>query len=377
MIMMISLGEAAQKSIVSRIEAMGTNLLVIVPGGTGQTDVRGTSGGQNVTQALTLEDVDYIKENSTGLLGVSPEYGGRKQVVYGANNASTTITGVVPEYQVVRNAELEYGQFISNEHFEAKEKVAVLGKTVVTNLFGNQNPIGHDIKIEGSIFTVIGVMKEKGQSGFSNADDVIFVPLSTAQKRIFGVDHVSTLYVSVANIEAIDQAQLMVTQLLLQKHGLSNPNEADFTILKQSEALSSINEIVDIFRYFLAGIAAISLLVGGIGVMNIMLVSVTERTREIGIRKAIGAERKDILIQFLTESTTLSILGGTIALIGSYIVILLLTKYLPASWNLDLALSINACILAFVFSSAVGIFFGILPAYKAAQLKPIDALRYE
>ncbi len=376
-IMMISLGDAAQKSIVSRIEAMGTNLIVIMPGGTSQTNVRGTSGGGNTSQALSMDDVEFIEEHVSGLIGISPEYGGRKQVVYGANNVSTTITGVMPSYEIVRNAHPEYGQFVSEEHYENKEKVAVLGKSVVENLFANQNPIGQDIKIEGNIFTVIGVMEEKGQSGFSNADDVIFIPLSTAQKRVFGVNHVGTIYASAEDIEKIDQTQEMLNQALLQTHGIANPSDADFTILKQSEALASMNEIIDILRYFLAGIAAISLLVGGIGVMNIMLVSVTERTREIGIRKAIGAERKDILIQFLTESTTLCIFGGIVALGLSYGLILLVQKYIPESFNLDLGLSINACILAFLFSSGVGIFFGIMPAYKAANLKPIDALRYE
>lgn len=376
-IMMISLGDAAQKSIVSRIEEMGTNLLVIVPGGTSQTDVRGTSGGRNVSEALTVDDVDSIRQSVPGLLGISAEYGGRKQVVYGANNVSTTIRGVLPEYEVVRNASPEYGRFVSDADLIAKEKVAVLGKAVVDNLFMGGNPIGQDIQIEGGIYTVIGIMKEKGQSGFGNADDVIFIPLTTAQKRMFGVDYVSQIYVSVVDVDNIDAVQEALNRLLLQKHAIGNPDDADFSILKQSEALSSMNQVTDILRWFLASIAAISLLVGGIGVMNIMLVSVTERTREIGIRKAIGAERKDILIQFLTESTVLCIFGGLLALVFSYGVIVLIQKYIPASYNLVLTLSLDACILAFVFSSGIGIFFGIMPAYKAANLKPIDALRYE
>ena len=372
-IVMIAIGEGARKGVTSRLESLGANLLMIMPGGQSQSNVRGGAGGKSSTEGLTKNDIEAIASEVENLSGVSPEFSGRKQVIFGSSNVSTTVTGVVPDYETVRNFQVEYGQFVSQENNTNMDKVAVLGKAVAESLFDDQDPVGKDIKMEGNIFTVIGIMKEKGQSGFRNADDVIFIPLSTALKRVFGVDYVSIITVSVNEANNMEKAKADIELLLMQEHGIKNAEEADFTVLNQADAISTMNEVTQIFTLLLGGIAAISLLVGGIGVMNIMLVSVTERTREIGIRKSIGAKRKDILLQFLTEATFLSILGGMIGILISFLAITLIRE----KAGIETTMSANSILLAFLFSFFTGIFFGILPAHKASRLKPIDALRFE
>ncbi len=372
-IVMVSIGEGAQKGVTSRIEQLGTNLLIITPGNQTQTNVRGGSGGSSSTDSLTNSDVIAIKDIE-GVSAISPEISGRKQSVFKNKNVNTTITGVFSEYEEVRNFKIEYGQFISDVNNKNFDRVAVVGKDIVTNLFEEKSPIGKNLRIENNIFTVIGVMEQKGQQGFGrSADDVIFIPLSTAQARVFGNTSLSTINVSVENTEEMGRVKNEIEYTLLKEHGIDDSNKADFTVLNQADAIETLNEVTQIFTILLGGIAGISLIVGGIGVMNIMLVSVTERTREIGIRKAIGAKEKDILLQFLTESTLLSLAGGIIGILISFLVVL----FVKSKLGMDTSITIKSIILAFIFSASVGMFFGALPAYKAGKLNPIDALRFE
>jgi len=372
-IVMIAIGEGAQKGVTSRIEELGTNLLIITPGSQAQTNVRGSSGGNSSANSLTNDDIKVL-ENLEGVAAVSPELSGNKQVIFKSNNASTTVTGVLPAYETVRNFKAEYGQFISDQNNENFDRVAVLGTDVVANLFEGEDPIGKDIRIENNIFTVIGVMEEKGEQSFGrSANDVIFIPLSTAQIRVFGKSSISTIYVSAENADNMESMIQEINYALLKEHGISDIANADFTVLNQADAIETLNQVTQIFTLLLGGIAGISLLVGGIGVMNIMLVSVTERTREIGIRKAIGAKENDILLQFLTESTMLSVAGGAIGVLLSFLVVILV----KSKMGMDTSITTNSILLAFIFSASVGIFFGALPAYKAGKLNPIEALRTE
>ena len=371
-VLMVAIGRGAQKDVTDRIESLGTNLLIVQPGSPNQTDVRSMFRRGGATSTLTLEDAEAIEENVPNLLGVSPESRTSMQLIVGNLNMSTSVIGAVPAYADINNFPLQYGSFITDRHVEDMEKVIVLGQEIVSTLFKNQNPIGKDIRVQNHIFTVIGIMSEKGQQGFSNLDDVAFIPLSTMLQRVQGTQYVSTINVSVTDADAMENTQSMITAVLLNKHRKAVADQ-DFTVLNQAEAVETLNEVTQTFTYLLGGIAAISLLVGGIGVMNIMLVSVTERTREIGIRKAIGAKKRDILQQFLVESIVLSVMGGCIGMVLSYTGAWLVSHYA----GMTTLISFSSVLLAIGFSVVVGVTFGILPAYKAATLKPIDALRYE
>jgi putative ABC transport system permease protein len=372
-VLMVAIGQGAQQSVTSRIQSLGTNLILISPGNPNQTNVRGAGGGSSTT-SLSGDDVNAIRENVTGLSGIAPELQSRQQVIVGNKNSQTSIVGTTPDYTTVRNAPVAAGSFITQEQVDQVSKVAVIGSTVVANLFpDNNNPIGEDLRIGNNIFTVIGILQTKGQQGMTNSDDMIIIPLSTMQTAIRGQNVVSTISVSVADQSIMTATQELITAVLLSKHRITDASKQDFTVLNQADAVETLNQVTQVFTLLLGGIAAISLLVGGIGVMNIMLVSVTERTREIGIRKAIGARKRDILTQFLVESTVLSVLGGIIGILlsagGSWLV--------KTVWSLNAAISTSSVIMACGFSIAVGIFFGMLPAWKAATLRPIEALRYE
>ncbi len=371
-IVMIAIGEGAQRGVTSRIEEMGTNLLIVTPGNSSQTNVRGSAGGGSNTDALTNDDVAVL-EALDGIAAVSPEKSGRKQAIYGSNNVNTTITGVYPTYESVRNFHIEYGQFITKENNNEFARVAVLGQDVVADLFDDANPIGKDIRIENNIFTVVGVMEEKEGQGFNSGGNVIFIPFTTAQMRVHGSRSVDSIYLSVTDADKMDNMTDEVQFALLTAHQISDPTIADFSVLNQADTLETLNEVTAIFTLLLGGIAGISLLVGGIGVMNIMLVSVTERTHEIGIRKAIGAKEHDILWQFLTESTLLSLAGGLIGIFVSFAVVAILTN----KTALEASVTMDSILLAFLFAATVGIFFGAYPAYKAGKLNPIEALRFE
>ncbi len=369
-VVLIAIGQWATNQILSNVEALGTNLLTISPGWTSQTDARNTTSSKSSTNVLTIEDAEAIKEISS-VKEVSAEYSSRKQVVYLSNNMQASIYWVTPGYLEVRNSEVEYGSFITQSHVNNIDKVAVLWATTASTLFGTDDPIGKDINIGNNVLTVIGVMKSKGTQSFGNADSTVFIPITSAQQRLFGTKYLSSIGVSVTTTELIDSTKEEIDQLLRKRFNIADDEDENFTIASQADAISTISEITGTMKLFLWAIAVISLIVGGIWVMNIMLVSVTERTREIGIRKAIWAQTRDIILQFLTESVALCVLGWVIGIGLSYLIIWAIQSLVV--W----VITFQSIAMAFGFATAIGIGFGIYPAYKAARLKPIDALRYE
>jgi putative ABC transport system permease protein len=374
-VLLIAIGKAAQKSVTARIESLGTNLLTVTPGSPNQTNVRfGGGGGGGASTALKQTDVAAIQEHVGHIKALSPESQSRLQAINGSLNASVTVLGATQDYPGVRNVKVAYGDFFTAQNLEQTDKVAVLGPQVVASLFPDDpSPLGKDVRLQGGIYTVIGILESKGQQGGSNQDNIIVIPLTTMQRRITGSQTVGSVAVSVDDAENMALAQQQITAVLLSEHGITDVQKQDFTVLNQADAVQTLNDVTGTFTLLLGGIAAISLLVGGIGVMNIMLVSVTERTREIGIRKAIGAKKRDILFQFLIESTVLSVMGGGIGILLSWIGAFLV----KSQFGLDASIDASSVLLAFAFSVGVGIFFGMLPAYTAAKLRPIQALRYE
>ena len=372
-IALVSLGQASQKSVESQIQSLGSNLLTVSPGSVSQGGIRGAAGGATT---LTLEDAKAIETSPqiTTIKAVSPEYSSRTQVTTGRSNTNTQVMGVTPVYADIRKVTMIQGNFISEQQVNSMAKVAVLGPTVVTNLFGEGvNPVGQTIRINGQTFTIIGVTEAKGGTGFQNRDDIVFVPLTTSQKQLFGADHVTSIAVEANSADVMVNAQNEVGYLLLARHKLSNPAQADFSIFNQQDILNTVSQVTGTFTTLLAGVAAISLLVGGIGIMNIMLVTVTERTREIGLRKALGAKKKVIIQQFLIESIILTFAGGIIGIGVGILASFLITNFT----NSPFVISPSSILLAFVVSAGIGILFGWYPAQKAANLQPIEALRYE
>jgi putative ABC transport system permease protein len=370
-ITMIAIGEGAERSVMERIQSLGSNLLFISPGaqrGGGTVVVQFGS-----SQRLTRRDAEEIEKQVPEAEAVVPEFGRSAQVKYENRNWNTRIVGTVPEYETARNFAASSGRYFNHSEERSNAKVCVLGSMVAQNLFGEADPVGRTIRIAGQSFTVLGVLETKGQSGWQNPDDQIIVPLSTAQRRIFGVDFLSTITVKVVSDLLMDQAMVDIETVLRREHRLRSDQDNDFVIRNQADILSTFQETQQTFTFLLAGIAAVSLLVGGIGIMNIMIVSVTERTREIGIRKAIGARKRDILWQFLIESVALSVSGGLIGIGVGVLAARLLTAY----GNLQSVVSPQAVIVSFLFASLVGIFFGLYPARRAANADVIDALRYE
>jgi putative ABC transport system permease protein len=325
---------------------------------------------------LTLSDAEAIATSPeiTTISKVSAEYQSRAQVIAGKNNTNTQIIGVLPDYAAIRNVSVASGTFISQNNVGAVAKVAVVGPQVVSDLFSQgANPIGKTLRINGQVFSIIGVTTSKGGSGFFNQDDIVYIPLTTAQKVVFGVNHLSSISLSAKSDKVMTQAQNEITALLLTRHKIKNAAQADFRISSQEDLLSTVSQVTGTFTTLLSGIAAISLVVGGIGIMNIMLVTVTERTREVGLRKALGAKKKIITTQFLTEAVAITFIGG---LIGTTIGILV-SYILSRVMSLPFVISIASILLAFFVSAAVGIVFGLYPARKASNLQPIEALRYE
>lgn len=370
---LLALGEGAQQAVTSRITSLGSNLLTVSPGATSQRGVRGAGGSAST---LTLEDARAITSapSVTTVSAVSAEVSRNFQVTYRRANTNTRIIGTLPSYTEVRNITLTQGTFLSERDVTGLSKVAVLGPQVVEDLFGTAaTVIGQVIQINRVGFRIIGVTAAKGASGFFNQDDIIYIPVTTAQKVLMGTTTVNNISVAATSAEVMDQATQEVGLLLLSRHGQRTPEEADFTIRSQADILTAATEATGTFTSLLSGIAAISLLVGGIGIMNVMLVTITERTREIGIRKAIGAKRRDILSQFLIESVVLTVIGGALGVLLGWLLSFSAGRFL----NIPIGLTLSAPLLAFAVSSVIGIVFGYYPARRAAHMQPIVALRYE
>ncbi|HSW89414.1 MAG TPA: ABC transporter permease [Patescibacteria group bacterium] len=372
-IALISLGQSSQKAIDNQIQSLGSNLLTVLPGGTSTGAVRGAAGGATT---LTLDDALAIQKDTSliDIAAVSPEYSRRAQVIAGANNTNTQITGVYPQYADIHKVTMASGVFISSADITGLARVAVLGPTAASNLFpGITDLTGQKIRTGGQLLTIIGVTTAKGGAGFNSPDDAIYIPLSTAQKILFGANNVSTIALEAKSSDVMTAAQDEVGYFLLARHKISDPANADFSILSQNDILNTASQVTGTFTTLLGGIAAISLLVGGIGIMNIMLVTVTERTREIGLRKALGAKKQIIVTQFLLESIILTLVGGFIGMLFGIGVSLLLSKIL----GLPFTISPTSIALAISVSGGIGILFGWYPARTAANLQPIEALRYE
>lgn len=370
-ITMVSIGQGAQSSITANIEAIGSNLIVVSPGAQRGSNV---SAGRGSAQTLTVEDADAVKNKISDIIGVAPEISKRYQITAKGNNTNTQVVGIVPDYLVVRNVKMDFGSFISDQQNKSSAKVATLGPTARDDLFGvDSNPVGQTIRIKNVDFEVIGVALSKGGAGFTNPDNQIYIPLSSAQHFLSGDIFVSNVSIAASDQNSMASVQQQVTDLLLQRHKISDPTQADFNIMNQTDIVATASSITGTFTILLSSIAGISLLVGGIGIMNMMLTTVTERTREIGLRKAVGVRKIYINLQFLAEAVVLTFLGGGVGIFLGWIASLLVSKFV----NLPVQVSLSSILLAFGVSAGVGIIFGFYPARRAANLSPIEALRYE
>ncbi len=372
-IAMVAIGAGAQGSIQSSIQSIGSNLIMVTPGmqrGPGMQ----VSQGRGTAKSLTQADADAITKEIVTAKAVAPEITGRYQVTSKGKNTNTSITGTVSAYPDVRNLQIGEGVFISDENVAGYSKVAVIGPTTRDDLFGvDDDAIGQTIRIKSINFKIIGVTKSKGGTGFGNQDDIIFVPISTAQRFLAGDTYVTTISVAAADQNSMTEVQQEITNLLLTRHHISDPLLADFSTMNQADIVATAGSITSTFTLLLAAIAGISLIVGGIGIMNMMLTTVTERTREIGLRKAIGAKKKDISLQFLIEAVMLTFTGGFVGVVLGWLVSFGVTYF----GILETSVSLYSVLLAFGVSTLIGVVFGYYPAMRAASLNPIEALRYE
>jgi putative ABC transport system permease protein len=373
-IAMIAIGQGSQSSIQSRIQSLGSNLIVVTPGaqrGVGMF----VSGGRGSAQTLTLDDANAIKTELSSLAqAVEPEVSSRKQIVAKGTNTNVSIVGTTADYLTVRNLEVAEGSFISSQDEKNKSRIAVLGPTVRDDLFGeNAEAIGQTIRIDGIEFKVIGITVAKGGNTMNSQDNMVFIPLETSQQYLSGSKYVSSIYVSAVDQKSMTTLQEEITNLLLTRHKISDSANADFSTTNQADIAETASSVSDTFTILLASVASISLVVGGIGIMNMMLTTVTERTREIGLRKAIGAKKKDINLQFLGEAIALTFLGGFVGVFLGCTVSFIVNYF----GLVTTSISTWSILLAFGVSALIGIAFGYYPAQRAAKLNPIEALRYE
>lgn len=376
---LVMIGQGSTSNITKSLESLGTNLLTVGPNFGGRN--QGGGGGivrSGDRQSITLKDVTALQTRLNGqIVGMAPVSQGRYQIKSGKNNLNVSVTGTWPDYATVRNSSTEQGAFFSKSDLEARKRVAVIGYGIAQDLFSGASPLNQKIKLGGITFTVVGVLPDKGDAGFNNPNYSVLIPLSTYMQRLSRSSTsnptVSNIYIQGPDQKTLSDLQTTVTGIMAELHEQTDPSSYDFSVQNQADALASINQVSQTLTLFLGGVAGISLLVGGIGIMNIMLVSVTERTREIGIRKALGAKPRDILTQFLTESVVLSVGGGLLGIgIG-----LVLASVVGKALSITPVMSPSSMLLAFTFSVVVGVFFGYYPASRAARLDPVDSLRYE
>lgn len=371
-IAMVSIGLGVQQKVQNSIAGLGSNLLIVMPGANSPSGGVRLGAGSNIT--LTKQDAQAIAKTVDGVSNVAPTVSQQFQIISGNQNWKTSVQGTTTEFLTIRNYSIESGTFFSNSDENSRARVAVIGQTVATNLFNGGSPVGQTIRIGKAPFRVIGVLASKGQSSMGqDQDDMVLVPLTTAQERLMGQTYVNSISVQVEDAAKMDKAQEEITTLLRNRHHLAANVDNDFTVRNLTALMSTMQETTGTITLFLGAVAAISLLVGGIGIMNIMLVSVTERTREIGIRKALGASYRNILLQFIIEAIVIGVTGGVMGIVlgvGSAKVISMV-----AGWNT--VVSSLAILGSFGVSVLIGLFFGIYPARKAALLDPIEALRYE
>lgn len=375
-IILMTLGNSSQKSTLDRIASLGSDVITIRPGGSSGNNFfgGGARGGSNI-KTLVKEDAKAIKEDKriSNINTVTYEYSSNNSAIYEKNSVNVSVSGIAPDYLNIRNLKVQYGKEFTESDYESYEKVVIIGSATASSLFGNQDPIGKFIRIGSSSFKVIGVLESKGSMGPQNLDEIIYLPIETAQRILYGVNHLSAIYVKVNDASKIVETQNQIGFLILEKHNIYKVSDADFNVTSSSNLVQTITDVTSTFTSLLAGIAAISLIVGGIGIMNIMIVTVNERTREIGIRKALGAKKKEITLQFLVEATILTVIGGVIGILAGLLISLLITNFL----SLPIVISYNSIVLSFGVASITGILFGWYPASVAAKMQPIDALRFE
>ncbi|MBM3708172.1 MAG: FtsX-like permease family protein [Actinobacteria bacterium] len=373
---MMSIGQGAQQSVIESVQDIGSNLIIVVPGNRTeqQQGFERMLGDDRDKKSLNMDDIRAIEKEATMIKGAAPAVLSASVVSYLNKSTRASVYASTEKAEYIYNFEILNGEFYSSSDVLNQSSVAVIGQTVINKLFGKINPIGKIIKIDGKNFTVIGTIKPKGTDQFGNdQDNAISLPITTAQRKLYGIDYINMIIAQSTSEENINQTSDEIERILRRSHNLREDQVNDFTVQNQTQLLDIVGTITNIFTITISSIAGIALLVGGIGIMNIMLVSVTERTREIGIRKAVGAKNRDILFQFLIESVVLSITGGILGIAFAIAVSFILNRFTI----LTTSISAFAIILALTFSTVVGLFFGIYPAMRAARLNPIEALRYE